>query len=66
MCPQDVKPQAYRNAFDIPRRNLLDHLTRMRSNLLQKFQKRIRGQDDGIKIPKKYFCCYQQLVTIYG
>uniref|UniRef100_A0A674NYN7 Integrator complex subunit 6 like n=1 Tax=Takifugu rubripes TaxID=31033 RepID=A0A674NYN7_TAKRU len=43
---KDVKPQAYRNAFDIPRRNLLDHLTRMRSNLLQRFQKRIRGQDE--------------------
>lgn len=50
MCPQDVQPQAYRNAFDIPRRNLLDHLTRMRSNLLQRFQKRIRGQDEGIQI----------------
>lgn len=42
-----MKPQAYRNAFDIPRRSLLDHLTRMRSNLLQRFQKRIRGQDEG-------------------
>lgn len=55
MCPQDVKPQAYRNAFDIPRRNLLDHLTRMRSNLLQRFQKRIRGQDEGITTNPFYY-----------
>lgn len=44
---QDVKPQAYRNAYDIPRRNLLDQLTRMRSNLLRTSQKLIRGQDEG-------------------
>lgn len=49
MCSQDVKPQAYRNAYDIPRRNLLDQLTRMRSNLLRTSQKLIRGQDEGIK-----------------
>lgn len=45
--PQDVKPQAYRNAYDIPRRILLDQLTRMRSNLMQASQKLIRGQDEG-------------------
>ncbi|KAJ0002575.1 hypothetical protein NQD34_007724 [Periophthalmus magnuspinnatus] len=43
---KDVKPQAYRNAYDIPRRNLLDQLTRMRSNLLRTSQKLIRGQDE--------------------
>lgn len=48
MCSQDVKPQAYRNAYDIPRRNLLDQLTRMRSNLLRTSQKLIRGQDEGL------------------
>lgn len=45
--PQDVKPQAYRNAFDISRRNLLDQLTRMRTNLLRTTQRLIRGQDEG-------------------
>ncbi|KAK3564418.1 hypothetical protein QTP86_018806 [Hemibagrus guttatus] len=43
---KDVKPQAYRNAYDIPRRNLLDHVTRMRSNLLRTTQKLIRSQDE--------------------
>lgn len=43
---KDLKPQAFRNAYDIPRRNLLDQVTRMRSNLLKTTQKLIRGQDD--------------------
>uniref|UniRef100_A0A8C9VUW1 Integrator complex subunit 6 like n=1 Tax=Scleropages formosus TaxID=113540 RepID=A0A8C9VUW1_SCLFO len=43
---KDVKPQAYRNAYDIPRRDLLDQLTRMRSNLLRSTQKLMRGQDE--------------------
>ncbi|XP_057205270.1 integrator complex subunit 6 isoform X3 [Triplophysa rosa] len=43
---KDLKPQAYRNAYDIPRRNLLDQVTRMRSNLLRTTQKLLRGQDD--------------------
>ncbi|XP_013879592.1 integrator complex subunit 6 [Austrofundulus limnaeus] len=43
---KDVKPQTYRNAYDIPRRNLLDQLTRMRSNLLRTSLKLIRGQDE--------------------
>ncbi|KTG31770.1 hypothetical protein cypCar_00016460, partial [Cyprinus carpio] len=46
---KDLKPQAYRNAYDIPRRNLLDQVTRMRSNLLRTTQKLIRGQDDAKK-----------------
>ncbi|XP_030160788.1 integrator complex subunit 6-like isoform X7 [Lynx canadensis] len=41
----DLKPQTYRNAYDIPRRGLLDQLTRMRSNLL-KTHKFIVGQDE--------------------
>ncbi|XP_042553444.1 sarcoma antigen 1 isoform X1 [Dipodomys spectabilis] len=41
---KDLKPQTYRNAYDIPRRSLLDQLTRMRSNLL-KTHKSIVGQD---------------------
>ncbi|XP_065127915.2 integrator complex subunit 6 isoform X1 [Paramisgurnus dabryanus] len=43
---KDLKPQAFRNAYDISRRNLLDQVTRMRSNLLKTTQKLIRGQDD--------------------
>lgn len=43
---QDLKPQAFRNAYDIPRRSLLDQLTRMRTNLL-KTHKFILGQDEG-------------------
>ncbi|XP_024783116.1 integrator complex subunit 6-like isoform X2 [Pan paniscus] len=42
---KDLKPQTYRNAYDIPRRGLLDQLTRMRSNLL-KTHKFIVGQDE--------------------
>ncbi|XP_075812790.1 integrator complex subunit 6-like isoform X2 [Microtus pennsylvanicus] len=42
---KDVKPQTYRNAYDIPRRGLLDQLTRMRSNLLRT-RKFIVGQDE--------------------
>uniref|UniRef100_A0A8C6II61 Integrator complex subunit 6 like n=1 Tax=Mus spicilegus TaxID=10103 RepID=A0A8C6II61_MUSSI len=42
---KDLKPQTYRNAYDIPRRGLLDQLTRMRSNLLQT-RKFIVGQDE--------------------
>ncbi|KAM5195424.1 integrator complex subunit 6-like isoform 2-T2 [Hipposideros larvatus] len=42
---KDLKPQTYRNAYDISRRDLLDQLTRMRSNLL-KTHKFIVGQDE--------------------
>ncbi|XP_032992883.1 integrator complex subunit 6-like isoform X2 [Lacerta agilis] len=42
---KDLKPQVYRNAYDIPRRSLLDQLTRMRTNLL-KTHKVILGQDE--------------------
>ncbi|XP_040483581.1 integrator complex subunit 6-like isoform X4 [Ursus maritimus] len=42
---KDLKPQTYRNAYDIPRRGLLDQLTRMRSSLL-KTHKFIVGQDE--------------------
>ncbi|XP_015715813.1 integrator complex subunit 6-like isoform X3 [Coturnix japonica] len=41
----DLKPQAFRNAYDIPRRSLLDQLTRMRTNLL-KTHRHIVGQDE--------------------
>ncbi|MGH0184250.1 UNVERIFIED_CONTAM: hypothetical protein FKN15_014249 [Acipenser sinensis] len=63
---QDLKPQAYRNAFDIPRRNLLDQLTRMRSNLLRTTQKLIRGQDEDYlhSIPVAQMGNYQEYLKM--
>uniref|UniRef100_A0A7N6BGU9 VWFA domain-containing protein n=1 Tax=Anabas testudineus TaxID=64144 RepID=A0A7N6BGU9_ANATE len=63
---KDVKPQAYRNAYDIPRRNLLDHLTRMRSNLLRTSQKLIRGQDEDYlhSIPVAQMGNYQEYLKM--
>ncbi|XP_068021409.1 integrator complex subunit 6 isoform X4 [Melanerpes formicivorus] len=46
LSQQDLKPQAFRNAYDIPRRNLLDQLTRMRANLLKSTRKFLKGQDE--------------------
>ncbi|XP_054691507.1 integrator complex subunit 6 isoform X2 [Grus americana] len=46
LSQQDLKPQTFRNAYDIPRRNLLDQLTRMRSNLLKSTRKFLKGQDE--------------------
>ncbi|XP_015131591.2 integrator complex subunit 6 isoform X3 [Gallus gallus] len=46
LSQQDLKPQTFRNAYDIPRRNLLDQLTRMRSNLLKSTRKLLKGQDE--------------------
>ncbi|XP_041114924.1 integrator complex subunit 6-like isoform X3 [Polyodon spathula] len=43
---KDLKPQSFRNAYDIPRRSLLDHLSRMRSNLLKATQGLLKGQDE--------------------
>ncbi|XP_075055170.1 integrator complex subunit 6 isoform X2 [Mixophyes fleayi] len=43
---KDLKPQTFRNAYDIPRTNLLDHLTRMRANLLKSSRKFFSGQDE--------------------
>ncbi|XP_041846987.1 integrator complex subunit 6 [Melanotaenia boesemani] len=63
---KDVKPQAYRNAYDIPRRNLLDQLTRMRSNLLRKSLKLIRGQDEDYlhSIPVAQMGNYQEYLKM--
>ncbi|KAL4631667.1 integrator complex subunit 6-like [Arapaima gigas] len=63
---KDVKPQAYRNAYDIPRRNLLDQLTRMRSNLLRTTQKLIRGQDEDYlhSIPVAQMGNYQEYLKM--
>ncbi|XP_065486326.1 integrator complex subunit 6 isoform X3 [Caloenas nicobarica] len=46
LSQQDLKPQTFRNAYDIPRRNLLDQLTRMRSNLLKSTRRFLKGQDE--------------------
>uniref|UniRef100_A0A8C6KED2 Integrator complex subunit 6 like n=1 Tax=Nothobranchius furzeri TaxID=105023 RepID=A0A8C6KED2_NOTFU len=46
LLSKEVKPQTYRNAYDIPRRSLLDQVTRMRSNMLRTSLKFIQGQDD--------------------
>nr|XP_057918824.1 integrator complex subunit 6 isoform X2 [Doryrhamphus excisus] len=63
---KDVKPQGYRNAYDIPRRNLLDQLTRMRSNLLRTSQKLIRGQDEDYlhSIPVAQMGNYQEYLKM--
>ncbi|KAI1899185.1 hypothetical protein AGOR_G00059040 [Albula goreensis] len=41
-----VRPQSLRNAYDIPRRHLLEQLTRMRRNLLRASRCFLRGQDE--------------------
>uniref|UniRef100_A0A3Q2PN48 Integrator complex subunit 6 like n=1 Tax=Fundulus heteroclitus TaxID=8078 RepID=A0A3Q2PN48_FUNHE len=63
---KDVKPQAYRNAYDIPRRNLLDQLTRMRTNLLRTSLKLIRGQDEDFlhSIPVAQMGNYQEYLKM--
>ncbi|OCT95975.1 hypothetical protein XELAEV_18013667mg [Xenopus laevis] len=43
---KDIKPQTFRNAYDVPRTNLLDHLTRMRVNLLRSTRQFLKGQDE--------------------
>ncbi|XP_068423153.1 integrator complex subunit 6 [Clinocottus analis] len=40
-----LKPQSFRNAYDIPRSQLLDQLSRMRRNLLNTGECSLRGQD---------------------
>ncbi|KAJ3587588.1 hypothetical protein NHX12_011185 [Muraenolepis orangiensis] len=63
---KNMKPQSYRNAYDIPRRNLLDQLTRMRSNLLRTTQKLIRGQDEDYlhSIPVAQMGNYQEYLKM--
>ena len=48
LCPhQGLKPQSFRNPYDIPRSHLLDQLSRMRRNLLNTSVCNLRGQDSG-------------------
>lgn len=44
---QSLKPQTFRNPYDIPRSHLLDQLSRMRRNLLNTSVCNLRGQDSG-------------------
>ncbi|KAM9326579.1 integrator complex subunit 6-like [Gastrophryne carolinensis] len=62
---KDLKPQTYRNAYDIPRRNLLDQLTRMRTNLL-KTHKIIVGQDEDClhSVPVAQMGNYQEYLKL--
>ncbi|XP_078544704.1 integrator complex subunit 6-like isoform X2 [Lissotriton helveticus] len=62
---KDLKPQVYRNAYDIPRQNLLDQLTRMRSNLL-KTHRPITGQDEDYlhSVPVSQMGNYQEYLKM--
>ncbi|XP_053570796.1 integrator complex subunit 6 [Bombina bombina] len=62
---KDMKPQTYRNAYDIPRPNLLDQLTRMRTNLL-KTHKLIVGQDEDClhSVPVSQMGNYQEYLKL--
>lgn len=62
---KDLKPQTYRNAYDIPRTNLLDQLTRMRTNLL-KTHKLIVGQDEDClhSVPVAQMGNYQEYLKL--
>ncbi|XP_018410562.1 PREDICTED: integrator complex subunit 6-like [Nanorana parkeri] len=62
---KDLKPQTYRNAYDIPRANLLDQLTRMRANLL-KTHKLIVGQDEDClhSVPVAQMGNYQEYLKL--
>lgn len=44
---KEIKHESYRNAYDIPRNNILDQLARMRSNFLQCSLSHTRLQDEG-------------------
>lgn len=44
---REIKHESYRNAYDIPRNNILDQLARMRSNFLQCSLNHTRLQDEG-------------------
>ncbi|KAM5146847.1 integrator complex subunit 6-like isoform 1-T1 [Mantella aurantiaca] len=62
---KDLKPQTYRNAYDIPRTDLLDQLTRMRTNLL-KTHKLIVGQDEDClhSVPVAQMGNYQEYLKL--
>ncbi|KAJ8252949.1 hypothetical protein GJAV_G00207510 [Gymnothorax javanicus] len=43
---KSLKPQSFRNAYDIPRRHLLEQLSRMKRNLLRAVGNLLRSQDE--------------------
>lgn len=52
--PQSLKPQSFRNPYDIPRSHLLDQLSRMRRNLLNTSVCTLRGHDSGNLLWKSF------------
>ncbi|KAH3804920.1 hypothetical protein DPMN_133213 [Dreissena polymorpha] len=49
---RDVKPQQFRNPYDIPRKNLLDQIARMRTNFLQtSYSSKTKLSDTGNDVP---------------
>ncbi|XP_027991786.1 integrator complex subunit 6-like isoform X2 [Eptesicus fuscus] len=58
---KDLKPQTYRNAYDISRRDLLDQLTRMRSNLLKTHNFIVAQDEDSLhSVPVAQMGNYQE------
>ncbi|XP_043927615.1 integrator complex subunit 6 [Protopterus annectens] len=43
---KNLKPQTFKNPYDVQRSSLVDHLTRMRCNLLRTTRNILRGQDE--------------------
>lgn len=52
--------QSYRNAFDIPRRTLIDQVVRMRANFLQPTLAHTKIMDEGLYFDLQFiiFCWY--------
>ncbi|KAK3094412.1 hypothetical protein FSP39_001482 [Pinctada imbricata] len=46
VADRDIKPQYFRNPYDVPRKSLLDQIARMRTNFLQKNLHRTKLVDD--------------------
>lgn len=57
-----VRPQCYRNPYDIPRKNLLDQVTRMRNNLLQTSHtaQTLMEQEERHSVPVQQMGNYQE------
>ncbi|XP_063426619.1 integrator complex subunit 6-like [Mytilus trossulus] len=58
---KDIKPQMYRNPYDIPRSTLLDQIARMRTNYLQKSSSttKLVDEDQAHSIPVQQMGNYQ-------
>ncbi|PVD18932.1 hypothetical protein C0Q70_21491 [Pomacea canaliculata] len=57
-----LRPQCYRNPYDIPRKNLLDQVTRMRKNLLQTshMAQTLMEQEESHSVPVQQMGNYQE------